>query len=61
MAKKREKKMTIAFWMKQYKTNPTVIEAVKAKNKMQPNSRITESEYISMIEKWLGEPVRGHK
>jgi|GEM_PF-6317798 len=61
MVKKQNKKMTIAYWAKQLKTSPMVVAAITAENQLLSNSRITESEYMSMIDKWLGEPVRGQK
>lgn len=60
MAKKNtQSKMTFQFWVERYDIKPTVAEGVKKASGITNTTRLTESEFKSMVDSWLTAPVKG--
>lgn len=53
MAKKTDKKMTLRYWAKLHKTSQPVFGAVKQTAQLDGKSRITDFEYVSLIDGWM--------
>jgi hypothetical protein len=58
MAKKNSK-MTFQYWAEIYAIKPSVSDGVKAAEDITNTTRMTENEFISMIDGWLSLPVKG--
>ncbi|MBC8552627.1 MAG: hypothetical protein H8D23_23605 [Candidatus Brocadiales bacterium] len=60
MAKKKtDTKMTFQYWAEIYEIKPSVLSGVKAAEDITNTSRLTEDEFKSMIDGWLGKEVKG--
>ncbi len=60
MAKKHTQiKMTFRFWADNYDVKPNVIEAIKNANGMTNTTRVTDSEFKSIVDSWLNQEVKG--
>lgn len=60
MAKKKtDTKMTFQYWAEIYEIKPSVLDGVKAAEDITNTTRLTENEFKSMIDSWLGGQVKG--
>jgi len=60
MAKKKsDTKMTFQYWAEIYEIKPSVVEGVKAAEDITNTSRLTEDEFKSKVNGWLGTKVNG--
>ncbi len=58
MAKKKTK-MTFQYWAESHGLKPSVAEGVKVAQDLTNTSRLTEDEFKSMVDGWLGDEVKG--
>jgi len=60
MAKKKtDTKMTFQYWAEIYEIKPSVAEGVKTAEDITNTSRLTEDEFKSKVNGWLGTKVNG--